>query len=99
VRAPFRRGCGRALCVSRPGGAARAQGVEESQILTALAHLLGSPRLAERVAPGQKVAVVMSDVTRPCPSARLLPAEPCEPGWLALRAGLFPCAPHEECVT
>ncbi len=63
---------GGGVAVLRPGRTG-GQADEDSQILTALARPLGSPRLAERVAPGQKVAVVTSDVTRPCPSARLLP--------------------------
>jgi nickel-dependent lactate racemase len=39
----------------------------------ALANPIDSPKLRERVRPGQRVVVVTSDVTRPCPSARLLP--------------------------
>jgi len=42
-------------------------------IKNALAHPMASPPLAELVSPGQRVAVVTSDVTRPCPSALLLP--------------------------
>lgn len=39
----------------------------------ALAAPIGSPPLRELVHPGQSVAVVISDVTRPCPSHLLLP--------------------------
>ncbi len=46
---------------------------ESSVILGALAAPIGSRRLREIVRPGQKVAIVTSDITRPCPSARLLP--------------------------
>lgn len=46
---------------------------EETLIRKALAGPIGSLPLSQRVQPGQKVVVVTSDVTRPCPSARLLP--------------------------
>ena len=39
----------------------------------ALENPIGSASLASLVAPGQRVAVVTSDITRPCPSPRLLP--------------------------
>ena len=39
----------------------------------ALAHPVGTPRLRDLARPGQKVVVVTSDLTRPCPSERLLP--------------------------
>ena len=39
----------------------------------ALQRPIGSPRLQEIARPGQEVAIVTSDLTRPCPSARLLP--------------------------
>jgi nickel-dependent lactate racemase len=39
----------------------------------ALANPIESGRLCERVRPGQRSVIVTSDVTRPCPSARLLP--------------------------
>jgi nickel-dependent lactate racemase len=47
---------------------------EETALLQgALENPIGSLPLAKRVAPGQRVAVVTSDITRPCPSARMLP--------------------------
>jgi nickel-dependent lactate racemase len=46
---------------------------ETTLIHNALAQPLGSPRLADLVSPGKRVAVVTSDVTRPCPSALILP--------------------------
>ena len=46
---------------------------EEGLIREALANPMGSPPLSERVRPGQTVAVVTSDITRPCPSDLLLP--------------------------
>ena len=39
----------------------------------ALEHPIDSPPLPDLVSPGQRAVVVTSDVTRPCPSARLLP--------------------------
>src|SRR5512146_3035824 len=46
---------------------------EISLIGSALENPIASPRLAELVSPGQRVVVGTSDVTRPCPSALLLP--------------------------
>jgi nickel-dependent lactate racemase len=42
-------------------------------VSAALEYPIGAPRLREMAAPGRKVAIVTSDVTRPCPSAKLLP--------------------------
>lgn len=46
---------------------------EASLLAAALAQPIGAPRLGDLVRPGQKVAIVTSDLTRPCPSGRLLP--------------------------
>ena len=47
---------------------------DESFLLReALAHPIGRPRLRELAQRGQRVAIVISDMTRPCPSERLLP--------------------------
>ena len=46
---------------------------EASLIRDALAHPIGSPRLRDIAEPGQQVVIVTSDMTRPCPSDRLLP--------------------------
>jgi nickel-dependent lactate racemase len=46
---------------------------EESLIAHALEMPIGSPRLRDLVRRGQRVVVVTSDLTRPCPSERLLP--------------------------
>jgi len=47
---------------------------DELELLhTALAHPIGVTRLSNIARPGQKVAIVTSDMTRPCPSKRLLP--------------------------
>jgi len=48
--------------------------LDERQILrSALEHPIGTRRLCELAHNGQKVAIVTSDLTRPCPSDRLLP--------------------------
>jgi nickel-dependent lactate racemase len=50
-----------------------AQEKEIAVIRRALAQPIGSPALKELVHPGQRVAIITSDLTRPCPSERLLP--------------------------
>ncbi|MBN1889536.1 MAG: nickel-dependent lactate racemase [Thermoflexales bacterium] len=54
-------------------GRARPECDETTLVQNALAQPIGSPRLAELVSRGQRVAIVTSDVTRPCPSGLLLP--------------------------
>lgn len=46
---------------------------EEQLIRQALANPIGTPPLRQIVKPGQKIAVITSDMTRPTPSGRLLP--------------------------
>lgn len=46
---------------------------EQAEIRRALTNPIGSPRLRELVRPGMKVAVIISDATRPVPSYRFLP--------------------------
>ncbi len=46
---------------------------EDQVIQQALANPIGSPRLREIVHPGQRIVIVTSDVTRPCPSEKLIP--------------------------
>ncbi|MGE5507399.1 MAG: nickel-dependent lactate racemase [Chitinophagales bacterium] len=43
-------------------------------IRDALAHPIGSPRLSELVRPGQKVAIIVTDITRKLPEEEILPA-------------------------
>jgi nickel-dependent lactate racemase len=43
------------------------------EVIRALNHPIDSPRLKDLVTIEDKVAVVISDITRPCPSALLLP--------------------------
>jgi len=52
-----------------------AEPIDEARTLAnALEKPIGTPKLREIPKPGQKVAIVTSDLTRPCPSARILPA-------------------------
>lgn len=46
---------------------------EPGALLTALRHPVGTPPLRQLARPGQRVAVAVCDVTRPMPSARVLP--------------------------
>lgn len=48
--------------------------VDEATLLRdALANPIGTPRLRDMARRGQRVVIVTSDLTRPCPSERLLP--------------------------
>ena len=46
----------------------------EDAVRYALAHPIGAPRLRELARPGQKTAIVASDISRPVPSYEILPA-------------------------
>jgi len=46
----------------------------EDAVRYALENPIGSPRLKDLVTPGQKVAIVTSDISRPLPSYQVLPA-------------------------
>lgn len=48
--------------------------VNEEEVQYALEHPIGSPRLSEIVKPGEKIAVITSDITRPVPTYRIMPA-------------------------
>jgi lactate racemase len=52
-------------------------GVEEEEedklITAAIENPIGTPRLRNLVRKGQKISIVTSDLTRPCPSNRMLP--------------------------
>lgn len=45
----------------------------EAEVRRALAEPIGSPRLRELVAPGERVAIITSDITRPMPTCMVLP--------------------------
>nr|MBC7246122.1 nickel-dependent lactate racemase [Chloroflexota bacterium] len=49
------------------------RGSEEDLVRQALENPIGSARLRELVRPGHQVVIVVSDITRPCPTWRLLP--------------------------
>ena len=44
------------------------------EVRRALAEPIGAPRLREIVRPGEKIAVVTSDITRPMPTYKVMPA-------------------------
>jgi nickel-dependent lactate racemase len=69
---PLRLPAGMRAAVLAPGRTADAAR-EVDLVRAALAEPIGSPRLSRIVSPGQRVAIVTADITRPCPSARLLP--------------------------
>lgn len=48
--------------------------VGEEEVRRALATPIGSPRLREIVKPGERVAIVTSDITRPMPTWKVMPA-------------------------
>jgi nickel-dependent lactate racemase len=58
---------------------------EDELIRAALAQPIGSRPLAELARAGQRVAIIASDITRPCPSSRLLPAVLAELGRAGVR--------------
>lgn len=47
--------------------------VNEEEVARALQNPIGAPRLREIVKPGEKIAIVTSDITRPCPTYRIMP--------------------------
>lgn len=62
------------LGVLEPHAAAVPAAGEEERILAALAQPISSPRLRDMVRPGETVAIVTSDITRPMPTWKVLPA-------------------------
>ncbi len=47
---------------------------EDAEIRRALREPVGSPLLGEIVRPGEKIVIVTSDISRPLPTAKLMPA-------------------------
>lgn len=47
---------------------------EEAEIKRALAEPIGTPRLREIAKPGKKIAIITSDITRPMPTSKVMPA-------------------------
>lgn len=65
------------LGVVRPptgGQAAPDAAAEQAEIARALAEPIGAPRLSALAATAASAVIVVSDVTRPCPSYKFLPA-------------------------
>lgn len=48
--------------------------VGEAEVRRALENPIGTPRLREIVKPGEKIAIVTSDITRPMPTYKVMPA-------------------------
>ena len=80
---PFELPAANLLAVVRPGcdlgeeqapPKAPTDAEEQAEIERALAEPIGAPRLAELAATARSAAIVVSDVTRPCPSYKFLPA-------------------------
>ena len=46
----------------------------EAEVLRALENPIGSPRLKDIVHPGETVAIITSDITRPMPTYKVMPA-------------------------
>ncbi len=47
--------------------------MNEEEVARALQNPIGSPRLAGIVRPGEKISIITSDITRPCPTYRIMP--------------------------
>lgn len=47
---------------------------DEAEVARALENPIGTPRLREIARPGERIAIVTSDITRPCPTWRIMPA-------------------------
>ena len=45
----------------------------EAEVKRALEHPIGTPKLREIVKPGEKIAVITSDITRPMPTYKVMP--------------------------
>ena len=50
----------------------------EAAVRYALAHPIGAPRLRKLAKPGQKIAIIASDISRPVPSYEIL-----LPSWMS----------------
>ncbi|MBQ8973634.1 MAG: nickel-dependent lactate racemase [Clostridia bacterium] len=48
--------------------------MNEEEVARALREPIGTPRIGEIVHAGEKIAIITSDITRPCPTYRILPA-------------------------
>jgi len=65
-------GCGLGGAPAPPAAPSAAD--EQAEIRRALAEPIGAPRLSALAAKARTAVIVVSDVTRPCPSYRFLPA-------------------------
>ena len=75
--------------------------LNEDEVRRALEEPIGTPRLRDIVKPGEKIVIVTSDITRPCPTYRIMPplldelyAAGCRPEDLTLVFALGSHRPH-----
>jgi nickel-dependent lactate racemase len=47
--------------------------MNEEEVRRALENPIGTPRLKDIVKPGEKISIITSDITRPCPTYRIMP--------------------------
>ena len=47
--------------------------MNEEEVARALQEPIGTPRLKDIVKPGEKISIITSDITRPCPTWRIMP--------------------------
>ena len=47
--------------------------MNEEEVRRALENPIGTPRFKDIVKPGEKIAIITSDITRPCPTYRIMP--------------------------
>ena len=43
------------------------------EVVRALNHPIGAPKIEEVIRPGEKIAIITSDITRPCPTWQMMP--------------------------
>ncbi len=90
------------LKVLEPNPVERGEG-GEAEVKRALAHPVGSARLCDIVKPGEKIAVISSDITRPMPTYAVMPvlldelyAAGCRAEDITLVLALGSHRPHSE---
>ena len=77
------------ICVLQPRCIAH-ESIGTEEVARALLHPIGTPRLRDIVHPGEKIAIVTSDITRPLPSSKILPP---------LLEELYAAGVSKDCIT
>lgn len=77
--------------------------IDEAEVRRALSEPIGTPKLRDIVNSGERITIITSDITRPCPSQRILPAvldelyeAGCRPENITLVFALGSHRPHTE---